>query len=134
MNKTRSIVECSLLVSRLSQYITLRDVCNYIGIRLEDLYQMNRVKPSNVWKEETDRDLQYHLQKIKYYVQNGISEPIDIDNLSMNGSVVKWPVIIDGRHRYLAALLRRDTYIPCTYSGDSELLAYLTGEITQKPL
>src|ERR1700723_953088 len=96
---------CIMKISRLLTYISMRDVCNYIGIQVIDLTALPGVEPSNEWKEEHERDREYHLRKIKYYVENGIESPIDIDCLSRQGDIHPFPIIMDGRHRYIAAIL-----------------------------
>lgn len=118
---------CIILVDRLKEYITLADVCNYIGIKPYNLSKMTGVDVSNEYLPEDQRTELYHLQKIKYYVKNGVEDPIDIDCISLRGQQRAWPVILDGRHRYAAALLRRDKTIPAVYSGDKKLGEYLCG-------
>lgn len=126
-------IQCTILVDRLNHFITKRDVCNYIHLPFFNLRKVANVVGSNEWKDEHDRDEAYHLSKLKYLIDNGIDKPIDVDNISIKGKNLPHPVIIDGRHRYLAALLRRDKTIECTYSGREDLLKYLTGETKIPP-
>lgn len=128
---------CQIVVNRLKSYISLHDVCNYIGIHVSTLATLGRmdnpIKGSNIWKPENERDLYYHLSKIKYFIENGIEDPIDIDCLSNNGKILSFPIIIDGRHRYIAALLLHSLIIPAIFSGNNDLLDYLTGQTKRRP-
>jgi hypothetical protein len=124
---------CIILLSRLSNYITLKDACNYINIQTIDLAQLPKIEASDEFKPETHRTTKYHLQKIKYYIQNGIDKPIDIDCFCKGGTIHPIPVIIDGRHRYIAALLRRDNKIKAIFSGDESLYKYLVGDSNLRP-
>lgn len=126
-------VQTTILVDRLNNFITKRDICNYIQLPFLKLIKLSNIVGKNEWLEEHERDETYHLQKIKYFIDHGIDKPIDLDNISIKGRILPLPIIIDGRHRYLAALLRRDKTIQCTYSGREDLLRYLTGESNIPP-
>lgn len=119
--------ECNILMDRLQKFISLRDVCNYIGIQVPDLARLREIDASGKFKKENNRDTDYHLAKLKYFMENPSIEPIDIDCLSKNGKEYPFPIILDGRHRYLAAILRRDKTIKATFSGLNSLKDYLTG-------
>lgn len=119
-------VSCLISIDRLKQYITLNDVCNYIGLPIVCLDQLRKIEPSSEFKSEDLRDNDYHLKKIKFFILNGIDKSIDVDCLCRNNQIYDWPVIIDGRHRYIAALLRRDKTIKATFTGSEQLFNYLT--------
>lgn len=125
--------KCEMLTDRLSHYIPLKDVCNYIGIQTIDLAQIPKVEASDEFKPETQRTRKYHLSKIKHYIEKGVDSPIDIDCFCKDGDVHPHPIIIDGRHRYIAAVLRRDEKIKATFSGHRGLHDYLTGKTKEKP-
>lgn len=124
---------CKILTQRLLQYIPLKDVCNYIGIQAVDLAQLPKVKSSDEYKPETQRTRKYHLAKIKHYVEAGVDTPIDIDCFVKDGIHHPHPIIIDGRHRYIASVLRRDDKIKAVFSGHKELFDYLTGKNEVRP-
>lgn len=126
-------VNCTILLNRLRQYITLADACNYIGLNPVTLKYINRINSSSDYKKEDDRDELYHLKKIKHFIKTGIEDPIDIDCFCRDNKVYNWPVILDGRHRYIAAILRNDKIIPATFSGSELLMNYLTGKTSFKP-
>lgn len=127
-------IECNIYLNRLREYISITDVCNYLEIRCTDLTRIKHLHGSDEYKPEKDRDESYHLQKIKHLIDSGITKPIDIDCFCRNGVVYPWPVIQDGRHRYLSALLRGDKFILATYSGRKDLMDYLTFKNNHKPL
>lgn len=124
---------CKVSIQRMKDFISLRDACNYIGLPPDLLRRLSDVQPSPDFKPETERDAVYHLQKIKYYIDHGVNKPIDIDCFCRDGRIYNWPVIIDGRHRYIASLLRGDKFIPAIYSGPVGLKDYLTFQSNNKP-
>ena len=124
---------CQINLLRMKDYVSLRDACNYIGLPVDMLRQLPSVEPINTKLPESQRDISYHLGKIKFFMENKIDVPIDIDCFCRDGRVYNWPVIIDGRHRYIAALLRGDKLMPATFSGPSGLLDYLTYQSNNKP-
>jgi hypothetical protein len=54
-------------------------------------------------------------------------DPIEIDNEMFEG--VPMPIVLDGHHRLLAHILLKRHHIMANYSGDPELLSYLSGSI-----
>lgn len=126
-------IPCNIVIDRIKQYITLTDACNYIGMSVQYISQLKNIKSSSDFKPESNRDITYHLQKIKFFMENGIDKPIDIDSLCKGKQIYNWPIIIDGRHRYIAAILRRDKLIKATFTGSQELMDYLTFKSNRKP-
>lgn len=134
MNKSKAEnIPCNINISRMKDYVSLRDACNYIGLPVDMLRNLPNIKPSAESRPESERDINYHLGKIKFFVENKIDKPIDIDCFCRDGRIYNWPVIIDGRHRYIAALLRNDKFIQATFSGPVGLLNYLTYQSNNKP-
>lgn len=127
-------IPCKIYVPRLREYITVADLCNYLEISSLDRSVLAKTRPSDEYLPEEERDKAYHLKKIKYFMENGIDKPIDIDCFCRNGQIFPWPIILDGRHRYAAALLRNDKIIPCTFSGRYDLYEYLSLKRNNKPL
>lgn len=76
----------------------------------------------------TDYDwgrIAYFLEKISDGSELG---PIEIDNDCANGNIYAQAVILDGCHRFAAAILAKQMCIPATYGGRIDLLEWLTGE------
>jgi hypothetical protein len=70
------------------------------------------------------RDKTYHLRRIRFFVEElrrNDLDPIEIDN---QGDTVAsmWPVLIDGHHRLIAAILEHQEMIWCTYGGRLDFL------------
>ncbi len=127
-------VPCDIIMSRLLSYISLDDVLKYLEIPRECISLLAETEPVNDFKPEAERDVQYHLQKVAFLLRsNEPAKPIDLDCLVINGQVRPIPIIQDGRHRFLASIIRGDDKIACTFSGRSDLFRYLTGESGQRP-
>ena len=59
-----------------------------------------------------------HAQRIAWLMENGWSEPIEIDvGIPFMNFHIEWPYL-DGNHRLYAAALRGDTHILATVAGD----------------
>lgn len=126
-------IPCEVNLYRMQDYISVNDACNYIGLPTDMLKKLYLIDPTSNFKPEEDRDINYHLQKIRYFIDNGIDKPIDIDAFCRDNRIYNWPVIMDGRHRYIAAIMRGDKFIPATYSGPMGLMDYLTYQSNNKP-
>lgn len=126
-------IPCKVSMQRMKDFVSLRDACNYIGLPVDLLRQISNIQPVTNSLPEDQRDQKYHLGKIKYFVEHGIDKPIDIDCFCRDGRVYNWPVITDGRHRYIASILRGDKFIPAIYSGPIGLQQYLTFQSNNRP-
>lgn len=60
-------------------------------------------------------------------------EPIDVDNVCDGGRIYPIPIVLDGHHRLIAAVLRRRR-IRVEYGGRVDLLDYLKGQRRRPPL
>lgn len=70
--------------------------------------------PNQFTKEER----QYHIERVAYFVVNGWTDPIDLDvGVPSLGCYISW-MILDGNHRFYAAVIRNDLAIHSTLSGD----------------
>lgn len=70
----------------------------------------------------------YHVKRIAWLVINGWDDEIQIDvGVPELNDHVEWP-IMDGNHRFMAALIRQDEYIDAGLSGSCELLDKLKYE------
>ena len=77
---------------------------------------------------------EWHIGRIKYFVNHPEKiTPISIDNDCSNGYISGIPIITDGNHRFIAAVIRKDQIIDSYYSGLCDTLDYLIG-LTDKPL
>jgi hypothetical protein len=76
----------------------------------------------------------YHIGRVRYFVENGIVDPIEIDNVCDHGNIYAVPIIIDGHHRFWAAIIRCDETIPVCYGGRLDLHAWLSGITRRRPI
>jgi hypothetical protein len=75
----------------------------------------------------TAKERQYHIERVAYLVVNAWVDPIDLDvGIPSLGLHVDW-MIIDGNHRFYAAILRRDPIIRATLSGCLEYAEEIFG-------
>ena len=82
----------------------------------------------------TEEIRQHHIRRIAYLAINGWSDPIDIDvGVPSLGCFVSWP-ILDGNHRFYAALLRKDHSILATLSGDLRHAQNVLGVSTESTI
>lgn len=85
-----------------------------------DAFHPRKILPSG-WSRSQ------HISRFRYYVLNGWSDPIDIDvGVPMLGCDVAW-MIIDGNHRFAAAIVRKIPIIPASVSGDLDFAQELFG-------
>ena len=74
---------------------------------------------------ELNRTTDYHLGRIRFLIENPDDEPIEIDSFCEGGRVFLEPILLDGNHRYFAALLSGQETIPCIFAGQTSLLSHL---------
>lgn len=78
------------------------------------------------------RGKEWHIGRIKYFVNNPARiTPISLDNDCSSGFISGYPIVVDGHHRLMAAIIRNDETIPAYYSGLVDTLDYLTGKIDE---
>lgn len=87
--------------------------------------------------EKKNRD--YHISRILFFVKHKEQiKELDIDNMCDGYYIAPIPVIVDGWHRYAAAiwLYKKGELdkISCKYGGREDVLQYLRGEINELPL
>lgn len=79
------------------------------------------------------KSTKWHIGRILYFI-NHLEEikDIELDNYCNNGLIYPKPIIVDGNHRFMAALwLRKQGTIDkvhCRYGGREDILDYLTGK------
>lgn len=76
---------------------------------------------------------EWHLGRILYFINRPDEiRNIEIDNMCSEGYINPYPVIIDGNHRFYAAMWLHDRgemdKIHCLYGGRQDVLDYLTGK------
>jgi hypothetical protein len=117
-----------ILVKRLVQ---LYDAWDALGIP--------RVESVVGWRRTSSFSprFSYHYGGVRYfqtrYEKRLEVDPIEIDNSCNGGRVQPLPVVIDGHHRLLGALLAGQEKIECYYSGRVDVLEYLKGECESCP-
>ena len=83
------------------------------------------------------RSKSYSLGRIKYLIRKiktdcWVPDAIEIDNI-WSGGCPCGVIIIDGHHRVIAAFLAGLKTIECTYSGDLDILNWMTGRVSKIP-
>ncbi len=74
-----------------------------------------------------EEERQYHIRRIAYLVVHGWSDPIEIDvGCPCLGFYTDW-LILDGNHRFFAAVIRKDEYILSTIAGQLDYAEELLG-------
>lgn len=109
---------------RCGKYLTLRMVDkavrakNYIARPLLDKEQGSALA---------------HAKRIAFLIDHHWSDSIEVDvGIPVMGYTPKWPVL-DGNHRFYAALVRKDTHISVTISGSLQYASELF-KVSQKSL
>jgi hypothetical protein len=121
-------------VDRLMQFLPFEHCCDSIGIEMDELIgAMPNAVPVAGHVPYSSRDFAYHVGRVKHFIESGIPSPIVLDNVCGRGSIYPVPVLLDGHHRFLAAMERYDEFIPCHYGGRTDLLLWLTGESDDLP-
>jgi hypothetical protein len=70
------------------------------------------------FSEFTEEERQYHIRRIAYLAFHGWSDPIEIDvGCPCLGFYTDW-LILDGNHRFFAAVVRKDKLILSTIAGE----------------
>ena len=67
----------------------------------------------------------HHIERVAYLVIHGWDDPIEVDvGVPSLGNYSDWP-ILDGNHRFLAAIVREDRHIKVDASGEVKLINQL---------
>lgn len=79
-----------------------------------------------------NKSTQWHIGRILYFINHPEEiKDIELDNYCDNGFIYPEPIIVDGNHRFMAALwLRKQCTmdkVHCRYGGREDILDYLTG-------
>jgi hypothetical protein len=114
--------------------LNLRKVCNPIPNSPWGYLITERDIESAIENQEfrpdphlTKRGKRYHIQRIAYLIVNGWNDPIDLDvGVPCLGCYIRW-VVVDGNHRFFAAIVRGDNVIRVMISGQTNYAAELLG-------
>lgn len=79
------------------------------------------------------KSTEWHIRRILYFIFHPQEiKDIDIDNVCYEGYIFPAPTIVDGNHRFMAAMWLNNhgkmNKVHCTYGGRLDVLDYLTGE------
>lgn len=80
----------------------------------------------------------WHIGRILYFINHPKEiRDIEIDNLCDGNYIFPVPTIVDGNHRFMAAMWLHDQgeidKVHCRYGGRTDLLDYLTGKTNVCP-
>ena len=136
----------SILVSRLKRFI---DPFNVLFLEEESPLNMkvrqikvqypavsNYVAPELRWEFKKLSSQVWHIGRVRYFIDQLEAgkqlDPIDVDNACDRGFIYQ-PILVDGHHRFCAAILVGKRRIPVHYSGRMDTLRWLTGARRNAP-
>ena len=95
----------------------------------------------DTWKHIAleNKPTKWHIGRIIYFINHPEEiRDIEIDNVSYDGYIFPAPTILDGNHRFMAAMWLHDQNkmykVHCRYGGRLDVLDYLKGEIDECPV
>lgn len=85
-----------------------------------------------------NKSTQWHIGRILYFINHPEEiRNIELDNICNANYICPIPIIVDGNHRFMAALWLNDqgimNKVHCLYGGRGDVLNYLTGKINSCP-
>jgi hypothetical protein len=133
----------TILVSRIRE--SLMDVMYWDDIEITILEIQSRINdkeieevitpfPSSLThgRENGKFTKEWHIGRVKYFYNHPkMITPIDVDNHCESNYITGEPIIVDGHHRLIAAMLRNDKTIEANYSGLVDTLDWLLGKIDE---
>ncbi len=115
-----------MIVARLLEFYDPFGALGLEEARVRDL--LPSAKPIGEFVADKERLPEtWHVGRIKHFVENRSSDPIEVDNDCRSG----WfgpPCVLDGHHRLCAAVIRGDRRIAATYGGLVATLEWLKGK------
>ena len=139
-----------ILIDRLSEFYPVNSWSWNDGevIELDDIAcaihegQPEESEPfGDNWKHVCweSKPTEWHIGRILYFIKNPDEiRDIEIDNICNGKYICPIPVIVDGNHRFMAAMWLHDQgkmeKVHCMYGGRTDLLDYLTGNTEEQPL
>lgn len=132
----------SALVERLAIFIN-----PWAALRVRPLWQAKRIvlpvaayRPDPGFLEDDTgrwRTSRYHRGRIVHFAELLAAgedlEPVDIDNVCSGNYIAPVPLMLDGHHRFTAAILANKPTLPMNYGGRCDLLRWLTGKSDRLP-
>lgn len=89
----------------------------------------------DTWKHPCmeNKSTEWHIGRILYFIKHPEEiRDIEVDNLYSGDYIFPVPSIIDGNHRFMAAMWLQDqgkmSKVHCRYGGRMDLLDYLVGK------
>ena len=138
-----------ILIDRLAEFFPVESWCWNEGevVELDNIScaiqngQSEESEPfGDTWKHMCmeSKSTEWHIGRILYFINHSEEiRDIEIDNLVDGEYICPTPVIIDGNHRFMAAMWLQDQgkidKVHCLYGGRSDLLDYLKGKIDECP-
>lgn len=132
-----------ILIERLSEFFPTSSWAWNTGeiIELDDITcaihsaQPEESEPfGDTWKHLCmgNKSTRWHIGRVLYFIKHPEEiRDIEIDNLCDGNYICPVPKIVDGNHRFMAAMWLQDQgkldKVHCRYGGRSDLLDYLTG-------
>lgn len=118
------------------EIITLDD----ISCAIHDCVPENSEPFGDTWKHLCleSKSTEWHVGRIIYFIKHPEEiRDIEIDNVCYDGYIFPVPTIIDGNHRFMAAMWLRDQgrmeKVHCRYGGRMDVLDYLIGAVDECP-
>lgn len=138
-----------ILINRLAEFFPIERWSWNEGevIELDDIScAIHEAQPEesapfgDTWKHLCieNKSTEWHIGRIIYFINHPEEiRDIEIDNLCIDSYIFPAPTIIDGNHRFMAAMWLNDqgkmNKIHCIYGGRLDLLDYLTGKSDKCP-
>lgn len=133
-------MEKLVYIDRLEELLGNSITWNEEPVTLEDVD--NRINSGDTEENEIFTDTmhvapiknnQWHIKRVIYFVNHPEEiKDIEIDNMCYDGYILPVPIILDGNHRYMAALHLKNkgllSKVSCSYGGREDLLDYLIGK------
>jgi len=133
-----------ILIDRLSEFYPVNSWSWNDGevIELDDIAcaihegQPEESEPfGDNWKHPCmeSKSTEWHIGRILYFIKNPDEiKDIEVDNLYSGDYIFPVPSIIDGNHRFMAAMWLQDqgkmSKVHCRYGGRMDLLDYMVGK------
>ncbi len=115
-----------VLVTRLLEHYDAFGAIGLVEAKVREL--LSDVEPVAEYVDNKQvRSGLWHVGRIRRFVENPSSDPIEVDNDCHFGSFGP-PIVIDGHHRLCAAVIRGDKRITASYSGLVSTLEWLKGK------
>ena len=94
----------------------------------------------DTWKHlcMENKSTEWHIGRIIYFINHPEEiKDIEIDNICVDNYILPAPTIIDGNHRFMAAMWLnykgKMDKVHCMYGGRIDVLDYLTGKSNEIP-